>query len=84
MRFDTSQIQLPANTASTITFTNKDAGVTHNIAIYGDSSHTTNLFRGQIVSGPATVTYSIPPLAPGTYYFQCDVHPTMNGTVTVG
>ena len=84
MRFDTSQIQLPANTASTITLTNKDAGVTHNIAIYSDSSRATNLFRGQIVSGPATVTYSIPPLAPGTYYFQCDVHPTMNGTVTVG
>ena len=84
MRFDASQVQLPANTASTITFTNKDAGVTHNIAIYSDSSRTTNLFGGQIVSGPATVTYSIPPLPPGTYYFQCDVHPTMNGTVTVG
>jgi plastocyanin len=25
----------------------------------------------------------VPPLDPGSYYFQCDVHPNMNGTVTV-
>ena len=26
-----------------------------------------------------TVTYEVPALERGTYYFQCDVHPNMNG-----
>ena len=35
-------------------------------------------------TGPATTTYSVPALKSGTYYFQCDVHPTtMNGTFVV-
>jgi plastocyanin len=36
-----------------------------------------------VVTGPTTTTYDIPALKPGTYYFHCDVHPTMNGTATV-
>ncbi len=81
--FDTATINLPAGTASTITFDNRDAGTQHNIAIYTDSSLSENLFRGDLVTGPGTMDYAIPPLDPGTYYFQCDVHPTMNGTVVV-
>jgi plastocyanin len=84
IQFDTNQIDLPANTPVSLTFDNKDAGVQHNMAIYTDSSATTNLFRGQLVTGPSTMTYQIPALPPGTYYFRCDIHPTMNGTVTVG
>ncbi len=85
MAFDVTTITLKANTATTITFDNKDAGIPHNIAIYPSSSELTSpLFRGDIVTGPATATYTIPPLKPGTYYFQCDVHPTvMNGQVVV-
>jgi plastocyanin len=25
----------------------------------------------------------VPTIPPGTYYFRCDVHPTMNGSVTI-
>jgi plastocyanin len=82
--FDTDQIALPPDAPSTLHFENKDAGVSHNIAIYTDSSLGTNLFRGQIVIGPASIDYSIPALKPGTYYFHCDVHPNMQGSVTVG
>jgi plastocyanin len=36
------------------------------------------------VTGPTKVDYQIPALAPGTYTFICDVHPTtMTGTITV-
>ncbi len=84
IRFDTDHIDLPANTPVSLTFRNNDAGTPHNIAIYTDSSLSKALFKGQIVTGPATVTYQIPALPPGTYYFHCDVHPTMNGSVTVG
>jgi plastocyanin len=58
--------------------------VPHNIAIYTDSSLSEALFQGEIVTGPATAQYEVPPEPAGEYYFQCDVHPTMNGTVTVG
>jgi plastocyanin len=82
--FDTQTIVLPANTKHTITFDNRDAGVQHNIAIYTDSSLSKQLFSGELITGPATATYTIPPLPPGRYYFLCVVHPMMNGTVIVG
>jgi plastocyanin len=84
LAFSTAEIALPPDAPSTIHFENKDAGVSHDIAIYTDSSLGTNLFRGQIITGPASIDYSIPALKPGTYYFHCDVHPTMHGSVTVG
>jgi plastocyanin len=84
LAFSTAEIALPPDAPSTIHFENKDAGVSHDIAIYTDSSLSTNLFRGQIITGPASIDYSIPALTPGTYYFHCDVHPTMHGSVTVG
>ncbi len=84
LAFSTAEIALPPDAPSTIHFENKDAGVSHDIAIYTDSSLGTNLFRGQIITGPASIDYSIPALKPGTYYFHCEVHPTMHGSVTVG
>jgi len=81
--FDTSTIELVADVPSTITFENRDAGVQHNIAIYTDSTLAEELFNGELITGPDTVQYPIPPLAVGEYYFQCVVHPAMNGTVVV-
>ena len=81
--FDTSTITLAADTETVITFDNRDSAVQHNIAIYTDSSMTEELFFGELVTGPATVEYAIPPLAAGEYYFVCIVHPNMNGTVVV-
>jgi plastocyanin len=80
--FDTSTIELPADTESTITFDNQDT-VQHNIAIYTDDTLAENLFRGDLITGPETIDYPIPPLEAGEYYFQCDAHPTMSGTVVV-
>ena len=33
--------------------------------------------------GAETVTYDVPALDPGEYYFRCDVHPQMDGSVEV-
>ena len=83
-KFSKTCLAAPANAAFTIAFDNKDAGVPHNVAIYRDSSGKVALFNGQIVTGPTQVTYSVGPLAPGTYVFRCDVHPTtMAGTFVV-
>jgi plastocyanin len=82
--FDTSTIDLPPSAPTTITFDNRDAGVQHNIAIYTDDTLSDELFNGEVVTGPVTVEYAVPPIDPGSYYFLCIVHPTMNGSVEVG
>jgi len=83
IKFDTKEITLPAGQETKIAFDNRDAGTPHNIAIYSDPSKSTAVFQGEIVTGPTTTTYTVPPLQPGTYYFQCDVHPAMSGTLVV-
>ena len=83
LAFDTDTISLPAGQQTSLTFKNADAGVQHNLAIYTDDSLSNNLFRGDLVTGPGQATYQIPGLDAGTYYFHCDVHPTMSGSVTV-
>jgi len=84
LAFDRSCLAAPASEPFTITFANKESGVLHNVAIYTNSSASTALFRGQFVQGPGTATYHVGALAPGTYFFRCDVHPTkMTGTFIV-
>jgi plastocyanin len=86
LEFDTDTIELPAESPTTITFDNQEAGVQHNIAIYTDDSLAEELFKGELVTGPTSVPYQVPALPEGEYFFQCDVHPTMTGTgvVTAG
>ena len=80
--FENGALSAPADTAFQIEFENKDAGIPHNIAIKDPSG--TEVFKGDIVTGPTTVTYDVPALPAGTYTFICTVHPNMTGTLTVG
>ena len=42
------------------------------------------IFVGDLITGPDRVTQTFTaPAEPGTYYFQCDVHPFMNGAFIV-
>jgi len=79
MKFDRAQVQVPANRPFTFAFRNRDS-MPHNIAIYTDDSATTKVFIGQIITGSETL-YRIPALKPGTYFFRCDVHPSMTGSI---
>jgi len=83
LAFDTSCLAAMANMPITIAFDNQDQGVPHNVSIYTDSTATKALFVGDMVTGSASTTYSIDGLEPGTYFFRCDVHPSMNGTFVV-
>ena len=79
-QFDKTQLDVPANAGFDLVFHNNDA-VQHNVSIYSDEGHTQRVFGGDI-SNAGTHVYHVQALAPGTYYFQCDIHPAMKGTIT--
>ncbi len=83
--FDMNTITAPAGARVIINFNNKDSGVPHNLAVYTDSSATTAIFKGNIITGPAETTYTFTaPSQAGTYFFRCDIHPTqMTGQFVV-
>lgn len=83
IRFDRSTLTVAANQDVRITFVNEDTGVPHNFAIYRDSGFREKLQGTEIGEPPYQATLTVR-LAPGTYYFRCDVHPQqMKRTLTV-
>lgn len=83
VQFDTDELTAPADTAFSITLRNDDPLV-HNISIYeGDSAEGKLILEGQDAGANATVDESVEPLPKGSYYFQCDYHPAMSGTLAV-
>jgi plastocyanin len=81
MAFDQSTLTVAAGSAWRLKLVNEDS-VPHNVAIYRDRSATTTVFVGKLVSR-ATIIYDVPALEPGTYFFRCDLHPDMRGTLIV-
>ncbi|MBW3595254.1 MAG: cupredoxin domain-containing protein [Actinobacteria bacterium] len=83
LEFNTDTLEFPADEETELEFANNDApSVPHNVAIY-ESEGGPDIFVGEEIPGGQTITYSVPAMEAGDYYFQCDVHPGMNGTVTV-
>ncbi len=84
MAFNTSTITVPAGAEVTMNFDNQDSGVPHNVAIYSDESKSEEIYKGEVITGPKKTVYMFTaPSEPGTYYFQCDIHPNMNGEFIV-
>jgi plastocyanin len=83
--FNTSSITVPAGSEVTVHFSNEDAGIPHNFAVYTDAEATDMIFSGKIITGVSNITYQFQaPCTPGEYWFRCDVHPTiMYGTFKV-
>jgi plastocyanin len=79
MRFAQAEVVVPAGTPFQVTFENRESAP-HNVAIYADASAATALFRGEIFSS-GTRVYEVPALVAGSYFFRCDVHPDMTGTI---
>ena len=80
--FDTDTLNLSPE-GTVINFDNQDTQP-HNIAIYPGADQLKDpLFQGAIINGGAKTAYEVPAIEVGEYYFQCDVHPTMNGDAIV-
>jgi predicted lipoprotein with Yx(FWY)xxD motif/plastocyanin len=81
--FDMKTITVPAGAKVLIHFNNKDSAP-HNFALYQDSSATKSLFVGAVVTATATDYSFTAPTTPGTYFFRCDIHPSvMTGSFIV-
>ena len=80
--FQPAELRLAADTPQKVFFKNLDS-VPHNVAIYADQSASQQLFIGEVITN-AAVTYNVPAIAAGQYFFRCDVHPEMRGAVVVG
>jgi plastocyanin len=81
LKFATTSIELPADKNVTVHFDNQDSAP-HNLAIYGDSGFSQKVSIGEIVTSKRA-DQVVPALKAGSYFFRCDVHPDMKGTITV-
>ncbi len=82
IKFSTDTLEAKAGEPITIVFENQESAP-HNVAIYTDESASEKIFAEEPFSGPKTVTYNVPAQEAGTYYFHCDLHPNMAGSLVV-
>lgn len=82
LAFDKDQLTVPADQPFTVHLQNDDTAV-HNFSIYeGDSAEGKDILIGSDAAPSGAADDSVEGLPKGDYYFQCDYHPSMNGTVT--
>lgn len=80
--FDLATINATAGEGFTITLTNNESQP-HNVAVYTEEGGEL-IVAGEVITGPdATTQIVVPALEAGTYYFRCDVHPEMKGSIVV-
>ncbi len=85
--FNVDALEAPAAEPLSVTFDNQDSGVQHNFALYEDEGDAEGgakpIAATELEPGPDSQTVDVCALAAGAYYFHCDVHPNMNGTLTL-
>ena len=81
LAFDASVIQAPAGAAFTISFTNNDSAP-HNVSVYTEEGGD-QIATSDPVNEGETVEVDVPAQDAGEYFFMCDIHPDMNGTIVV-
>ncbi len=81
--YSTKELALEAGRRTSFVFHNEESGTRHNLSIYRDLAAAQPIYRGAAVDAPGQAVYSFTAPAAGSYYFRCDFHPEVTGTVTV-
>jgi plastocyanin len=81
IEFDANTIEAPAGEAFTVTLQNDDSAP-HNFSVYTEEGGEA-IVQGEIADGGSSNDTEVPELEPGEYFFVCDLHPNMNGTLVV-
>ena len=85
LRFDESALSASAGRDITVQFSNCENGTPHNVHFFvGPDASGRSLAASAIEPGPVEQKIPLGALPAGLYYFKCDVHATMDGTLTVG
>lgn len=83
LRFSAPCLVAPAGVAFVVRFTNNESAL-HDVVIYRDRTKATKYLEGDSFSGPnVTKDYPVAGLSAGEYYFECTIHPDMNGALYV-
>jgi plastocyanin len=90
--FSLTEIEVAAGSPFEIRFDNEDPYL-HGIYIikgvrpphltFEEAQALPTLFKGEFITGPATITYRVAGLAAGTYQFFCPIHEPQIGTLLV-
>jgi plastocyanin len=79
--FETGTLVVPCCRGFELIFHNNQEGVPHTVEITDSPAQATVIFDGEPITGAASVTYNVPAIPEGEYYFLCRIHPNMNGTL---
>lgn len=82
IKFTTTELSVPAGREFGLALENRDQGVDHNVRIKDAAGSV--VYDGELFKGIATKVYTVPALEPGSYPFDCKVHPNMIGTLSAG
>lgn len=83
LRFSAECMVARAGVAFVVRFTNNEAAL-HDVVIYRDRTKATKYLEGDSFTGPnVTKDYPVAALPAGEYYFECTIHPDMNGALYV-
>ncbi|CAN5860189.1 hypothetical protein BH24CHL6_BH24CHL6_05320 [soil metagenome] len=85
LAFEPDRLEAPPATDITVVYLN-DSNVTHNIHFFaGPDRSAPSLAATELATGPGAeeqISFTTPDEA-GDYFFVCDVHPEMTGTLTL-
>ncbi|MBI1886553.1 MAG: cupredoxin domain-containing protein [Chloroflexi bacterium] len=82
LKFDKSELTIPANEDVTVAADNRDTNIPHTFTVYTDDTASDLIAGTEQCPGPCTETLTLK-LDPGEYFFRCEVHPDqMTGTLT--
>ncbi|HEX6596604.1 MAG TPA: cupredoxin domain-containing protein [Acidimicrobiales bacterium] len=83
IQFNVAELHFAPDSEAILEFKNNEP-VPHNVAIYANPEFSgLAIFQGAVITADS-IEYRFRAPAPGTYYFRCDIHPLMQGKVTVG